>query len=195
MTAHRFQRDACQSATNEGKVPILNAASKEDPAKLGEKFNAVNLDIWDFDEQTKTPLKHIPNFVQGDVLKLDEIYPEPTFGLVVLGEFIEHCVPPVAKLALAQCRKVMKDDGWLCLTFPLDNRSPEKQHAKRLLKVIVPGETGHDITVWHQTVWEEPMLMEMLNDVGFEIKHRTAMSYGFVNNRKPNGWGLLLTKG
>lgn len=195
MNCHQYQSDACHNATEAGLLPILNAACKEDPGRLGHKWNATNLDIWDFDEQTKTPLKQIPNFVQGDVLKLGELFEPKSWGLVVLGEFLEHCVPAAAEAALKQIHTVLKDDGWLCLTFPLDSRPAHVQHGKHLLKVIVEGETGHDITVWHQTVWEEEMLEALLRDTGFKVKHKTALTYSFVRGRDPAGWGMLLTKG
>lgn len=188
-SAHRWQREACKGAAQ----PILNAACKEDPAKLGGDYGAINMDIWTFDEQTKKPLSQIPNFVQGDVLNMH--WEDGHFGTIILGEFLEHCVPAAAEAALAECKRCLKDDGVLAVTFPLDGRPAKAQHAEHLLKVIVKGETGHDITVWHQTVWEEEMLLPMFERLGLEITKREPISYGFIApKRDPEGWGILLKK-
>jgi len=187
--AHRWQRAGCEKAA----APILNAACKEDPAKLGRDYNAINLDIWTFDEQTNKQLSEIPNFVNGNVM--DMHWDDGFFGTIVLGEFIEHCVPQAAEDALIECKRVLDDDGKLIITFPLDGRPKEVQHAARLLKVIVEGKTGHDITVWHQTVWEDNMINEMLERVGLKIVQRDPIGYGWVlPKRDPEGWGLVLKK-
>lgn len=188
MRAHQIQRNFCETAAQ----PILNAACKEDPAKLGKFFNAVNLDIWDFDEQTRTPLHTIPNFVQGDVL--DMPFEDEKFGSVVLGEFLEHVMPHVALDALTEIKRVLKPEGQLLLTFPLDDRPAGVQHAKHLLKIIVPGTTGHDITVWHQTVWTDEMLETLFKGAGFEVVSRDPVPYAFVKNQNPNGWAIVLKK-
>lgn len=188
--AHRWQRKGCEGAA----APILNAACKEDPAKLGGDYGAVNMDIWTFDEQTKLPLSKIPNFVQGDVLNMPDDW-TGKYGTIVLGEFLEHCVPTAARDALLECKRVLKDDGRLIVTLPLDGRKAEAQHAKHLLKVIVKGETGHDITVWHQTVWEDDMLEELWKEVGLEVVLQEPINYGFIlPKRQPEGWGFILKK-
>ncbi len=188
--AHRWQRKGCEDAPK----PILNAACKEDPAHLGGDYGAINLDIWTFDEQTKIPLSQIPNFQQGDVLDM-KAFEDGHFGTIVLGEFLEHCVPAVAKVALLECKRVLKDDGRFVITFPLDGRPAKAQHAEKLLKVIVEGETGHDITVWHQTVWEEDMILPLFEECGFEVVSRESIPYGFISpKRDPEGWGYILKK-
>lgn len=198
MNAHEYQRSACEfycTGAGPDRLPILNAACKEDPAKIGHHFNAVNLDIWDFDEQTKKKLPEVvKNFVQGDVLDMQ--FEDGHFGVVVLGEFLEHCTIPAARRALFECRRVLADEGYLALTFPLDDRAPEAQHGKHLLKIIVEGETGHDITVWHQTVWEDEMLEGLLDDTGpWKVIQRRPLGYGFIRGRRdPQGWGITLQK-
>jgi ubiquinone/menaquinone biosynthesis C-methylase UbiE len=175
--------------------PILNAASKEDPGQIGAKTGAINLDICTFDEQTKTELKSIPNFVHGSVLDMSELYEDGHFRTVILGEFIEHAVYGAALQAMKECYRVLSDDGVLCLTFPLDDRPAEAQHAKHLLKVWVEGETGKDVVVWHQHVWEDDELKKLFEESGFVEIHRQQLGYGFVKGRKPEGWGVLLAKG
>ena len=187
--AHKWQRKHCEGSL----TPILNAACKEDPAHLGGDYDAINLDIWDFDEQTKIHLSKIPNFQQGDVMNMP--FTDRKFGTIVLGEFLEHCVPQAAKDSLLECHRVLKDDGKMVITLPLDGRPAEAQHAKHLLKIIVEGETGHNVTVWHQTVWEDPMLEELFASTGFEEVLREPLGYGFVKpKRDPDGWGIILKK-
>jgi len=175
--------------------PILNVACKEDPAKLGKSFGATNLDIETFCTQTKTNLpQKVPNFINGNVLEMSSIFTPGFYKLIVVGEFIEHCVVHCAVQALTECHKVLSDDGLLVLTFPLDDRPPEQQHAADQLRVIVPGETGTDITVWHQTVWTDEMLGGLFLRTGFREIERQTLSYGFVGPKDPQGWGIILEK-
>lgn len=187
--AHHWQRKGCEDAPK----PILNAACKEDPAHLGGDYGAINLDIWTHDEQTNIPLSRIPNFQQGDVLNMS--FEDGHFGTIVLGEFLEHCMPGAAKAALLECHRVLKDDGKFVVTFPLDSRPAHSQHAKHLLKVIVEGETGHDVTVWHQQVWEDELILPLFTECGFEVVLREKIPYGFISRgQDPQGWGFILKK-
>lgn len=191
MDAHKFQRDCCEKA----EQPILNVACKEDPAGLGHHFNAINFDVLDYDDFSKKDLRtQVKNFVQGDALKLTEHFNEKSYPTIVLGEFLEHCVPAAAQLALSEIRKVLTDDGKLIVTFPLDNRAPERQHGRSLLKVVVAGESGHDITTWHQTVWDLEKFEVLLSEVGFKIYHKQTLKYGFIRDRDPAGYGMVLKK-
>lgn len=192
MTAHHnFQRAICDRFAG----PILNAASKEDPAHLGDRFGATNLDIVTQDAFTKAILPNVcKNFVCGNVYDLADIFGPKHFGLIVLGEFLEHCVPGAALRALQACRVVLKDDGRVCVTFPLDERAPDLQHAKDLLFTVIEGETGHDIVSFHQTCWRDEMLVTLCLHAGFVIEERTEVHYGFVGDKSPQGWGLVLRK-
>ena len=93
MQAHVYQRTVCATARH----PILNAACKEDPACLGVKYNATNLDITDYCHFSNTDLKTLRNYIQGDVLNLRATFDAQFFPTIVLGEFLEHCVPSAAK--------------------------------------------------------------------------------------------------
>ena len=190
MKAHAYQIMYCKNA----KQPILNAACKEDPAKLGVTYGAINLDVWDECKQSNVKFATLPNFVQGDVCDM-HMFKDGHFGTVVLGEFLEHCVVGAARRALNEVRRVLADDGTVALTFPLDPRPPEAQHAKIHLKIYVKGETGHDMTVWHQTVWLDPMLASLFEDTGFKEIHREPLDYAFVGKlMQPNGWAVVLAK-
>lgn len=189
MNCHQYQYKACEVATQ----PILNAACKEDPAKLGRDFGAINLDVVPFDSQTKRSLYDLPNFQVGNLLELT--FEDNTFGTVVVGEFIEHCVEHAAQAALKEAWRVLKPGGLLILTFPLDGRPPERQHAKQFLNVVVEGETGHDITVWHQTVWTDELFEGLLEKTGpWVVEEKAELTYGFLRNQRPQGWGMKLRK-
>lgn len=186
--AHQYQLKACKDSPR----PLLNAACKEDPAGLGVNYDATNLDIWTKCQHTNRDLTKLPNFVQGDVCNMT-MFEDKHFGTVCLGEFIEHCKVPAAERALKECHRVLKDDGLLVLTFPLDHRPPEKQHAARHLVTYLTGDSGSDITVAHQTIWSQEMLEDLFKVTGFTEISRTELIYGFITN-KPNGWGIQLEK-
>jgi len=187
---HNYQREACAELRENGA--ILNAACKEDPGNLSQ-YGVINFDICELDEQTGKRLTDLPRFILGSVLKAADTFSEGQFAAVILGEYLEHCTMPAAIKSLEQMRYVLADDGVLVLTFPLDGRPKEKQHAKHLLKVWVEGETGHDITVWHQTVWTDEMLADLFKQTGFEVISREPLGYSFVNGY-PQGWGVRLRK-
>lgn len=188
---HTYQRTACEFRLAEG--PILNAACKEDPGGLS-RYGVTNFDICLVDEQTGRDLTKLPNFVHGSVLEASKHFAKHQFATIVLGEYIEHCVPNAVEATLLELRAILKDDGYLVITFPLDNRPAESQHAKHLLKVWWPGETGHDITVWHQTWWTDEMLVDLFAKTGFVEESRQVLGYGFVNHPAPEGWGIMLRK-
>lgn len=190
MQAHKFQINVCETA----EQPILNVACKEDPAGLGERFNAINFDILDYDEFTSRDLKMVKNFKQGDALELASVFPAKSYPTIVLGEFLEHCVPSAAIKVLKQIHTVLQDDGIVVVTYPLDNRAPERQHGKDKLKVTVPGDSGHDITTWHQTVWDFEKVEILMSEVGFRIAKHQPLDYGFVKDTKPAGYGMVLKK-
>lgn len=188
FTAHQYQSIKCSQA----QKPILNAASKEDPAYLGQQYGAINLDISTVDPPTGLDLHTVPNFIEGNVLQMT-MFEDKKFSTVVLGEFLEHCVFDTAVEALLEIKRVLKDNGLLIITFPLDDRPPEAQHAKRFLYTVWPGKTGHDITTFHQTVWEEDSLNKLLSQTGWKLLEKEELFYSFLS-KKPNGFGLILEK-
>jgi ubiquinone/menaquinone biosynthesis C-methylase UbiE len=183
---HKFQRQMVEKLAKEGFTPILNVASKEDPACLAD-FGATNLDIQQEDPSTGTNLmRDVPNFVHGDATNLP--FPDKSFKLVVLGEFLEHCYHNKAVQALTQAKRVLADDGKILCTFPLDNRPAEAQHNPPVTIEFTPGCWSH-----HVTVWSDDKLLPLLEEVGLKItfrKHTTYILGGIVLA----GRGLLLEK-
>lgn len=162
--------------------PILCGASKEDPSKLGETFGAVCLDNNDYDPQERFSLYDLPTFVQGSLLDIP--FEDKYFAIVVLGEILEHCPWNAALQIMRETRRVLKDNGRVVLTIPLDDRPPEVQHEQMII-----WEGG--ITNYHQTVWE-PLLWSMLlaQSEFVELQeHRQELNYGFCK-----GFGAVLRK-
>lgn len=191
MQAHVYQRTVCATA----RRPILNAACKEDPAGLGVKYDATNLDITDYCHFTNMDLTKLRNYIQGDVLNLRATFDAQFFPTIVLGEFLEHCVPAAAKQALLSIREVLLDDGVLVVTYPLDDRPKEVQHAQHMLVATVEGDTGHDITTYHQTVWDAESFNVLLEETGWVIEQKQPLHYGFLPGKDPGGYGMMLKKG
>lgn len=167
--------------------PILNVACQEDPAFLGEKFDAVNLDM-------RTVDLHLPeidyrrdvkNFVEGDARHLQ--WPGETFQTVVLGEFLEHATEAYAEEVLRECARVTRHSGHIVITFPYDDRRPEEQHEPDKLFEPVPG-----YTTYHRTLWSEAMLARLFKACGLVEVMRAGLAYMFT---KPmTGLGLVVCK-
>jgi SAM-dependent methyltransferase len=170
MPCHAYQREKAELLGNH----ILNVACKEDPARLGKDLGAINCDVNDFDPQENLSLYEVPNFQVGDACDLP--FGDKSFDVVVLGEFLEHCPYNAANLALYEAKRVLTSGGRIILTIPLDGRPKEVQHAPEHLVTW-----KHGITSWHQTVWEDALLAELLEEVGLEElpEHREEFEYGF----------------
>jgi SAM-dependent methyltransferase len=163
---------------------ILNVGCKEDPAELGATFGAINCDINEYDPQSELSLYTVPNFQVEDACNLS--FGDKSFDLVVLGEFLEHCPEPAARLALTEASRVLTSNGHIVLTIPYDSRPKEVQHAKHLLVTW-----KHGITSWHQTVWMDDKLLPLLNSLGLReiTSHRKNLNYGFCQ-----GVGIVVEK-
>jgi hypothetical protein len=188
LPCHQYQRSKAALFVEQGLTQVLNACSKEDPGKLGETFNATNLDICDFDIQEQISLYSIPNFVQASVL--DMPFANKSYKLVVLGEFLEHCSFAAAKAALLEVHRVLSDDGRVVVTVPLDPRPKHVQHLPhQLVTYVDAGEVV--ITSWHTAIWNPPEWNLLLAQSEFvELpEHRQELQYGFCS-----GFGAVLRK-
>ncbi len=186
MQAHVFQRNAVSVAER----PILNAACKEDPAKLSQ-YGVVNLDLLDFDPHTRTKLTSLRNFVHGSVTDLTTLFEPEHFKTIVLGVFLEHCSIPYGHEVLEEIYKALPVGGVLILTFPLDNRPAATQHGKQHLKILVGDEENPKFTTWHRTLWEGPELEELLHESRWKILTKETLHYGFT---KKGGYGIVAEK-
>lgn len=183
---HQFQRKMLKEHCEE---PILNAACQRDPANLGRDFNATNMDIMDYDQQSRMSLYELPNFVCGSIT--DAPFDNFSFQTIVLGELLEHCTFEAAKSALCEVYCLLRTRGKLVLTFPQDPRRKELQHAPELLYMWEEG-----ITSWHSHVWTEEELVSLFRTVGFREVHREILHYGPLNGLPEGcpGLGILLIK-
>lgn len=178
---HHFQRAMCVKYNH--LRPILNAASKEDPGNI-DQYGPIHLDCVEKDVFTGIVLKDkLKNFVLGSVFDMN-MFEDRKFGLIILGEWLEHTTQAAARKGLLECRRVLKDDGRLVLTFPKDHRPPEKQHGEGQLFTWVEG-----VTSWHQTVWEDNLLLDLFKDTCLIEQERVEIGYGHSE-----GLGLVLSK-
>lgn len=184
---HRFQREKVQELHAQGFQPIINIASKEDPACLAD-FGAINVDITSEDASTGTVMvRDVPNFQQGDATNL-VAFKDGQFGLAVLGEFLEHCYFNKAVEALSEAKRVIRDDGRILLTFPRDPRPAEAQHNPPVTIEYTPGCWSH-----HVTVWKDDMLVELFKTVGLREVYRKHTHY-VLGGICLSGLGLILEK-
>ena len=181
-----YQAEVCRVIAERSPQKILNAASNSDPALLGRTFDAVNLDILEYDPCGGVDLTRIRNYVHGSVLDIP--FEDGHFDIVVLGEFLEHCKLPIADRAMQECKRVLADDGVLVITVPQDNRPLKIQMDNRPTLVYKYDEDA-DITSWHQTFWTDEMLEELVDRNGY-----TAISQKKLNYLFTEGWGMVLRK-
>ena len=179
---HGFQLRMCERY---GK-PILNVASHDDPAMLGERFDAVNLDATvKFDSGASTA--EVKNFVHGDAMAMPADW-TGRFATVVLGEYLEHCDLDVAVTTLKECARVCRPDGVIVVTFPLDDRPKEEQHTEPDKFYWV----NSGFSSWHRTVWTDPMLADLFSRSGLAEVSRADLLYPLT--KVVPGWGIVLRK-
>jgi SAM-dependent methyltransferase len=184
MECHEYQRLICSQSGR----PILNVGCKEDPTDLGNLFDAINVDRFSYDPHTGTDLsKKVKNFIKADARRLP--WTKPTFATVVIGELLEHCQPGPAKDILLEAKRVLLDDGIIVITFPLDTRPPREQHAPHLLMMWDEG-----ITSWHSSVWSDDRFLPLIEEVGLRQREKTPLSYPFLPNANPQGYGVVLVR-
>ncbi len=161
----------------------MNVACQEDPAFLGEKFDAVNVDLRATDMHITDIdyLRDVKNFKQADARNLP--FEDRSFTTVVLGEFLEHATEEYAAEVLKECARV--SSGVVVLTFPFDDRPPHEQHEPDKLFEVVPG-----YTTYHRTIWSDDMLANLFRSAGMQERLRASLGYFFT---KPmGGLGIVL---
>lgn len=183
---HTWQRMTVARLAQQGYTPILNIASKEDPAGLAD-FGATNLDIQTFDPSQGIDLvRSVPNFVHGDACNLP--FPDKSYRMTVHGEFLEHCEFDRAVQALTSAKRVLADDGVMVLSFPLDPRPLSVQHDPPVYTEFVKG-------CWagHVTVWTEELREKLYVEVGLVEAERHYLNY-ILGGIPLGGRGLVLRK-
>lgn len=165
--------------------PILNAASGQDPVELW-KLGAINLDILD---------SGAPNYTKGTIFDLP--FEEGSIGTVVCSEFLEHCKMESAIHAMSECRRVLRKEGHLILTIPLDGRPVKEQAvldimAKKDSQSSMTGQSEEVFTGHHQTWWGNEMLDDLCDKAGMVEVHRRPLCYPMTSYI--GGWGLIWEK-
>ena len=179
----QYQRTWCARAHG----PILNCGCKEDPAHLGKDFDAVNMDVVDYDTQMRVSLYSVPNFTIGSFFDIP--FPDDHFRTIVLGDILEHATVAQAREGIQECGRVLKAGGWIIITLPQDVRPPEVQHTPENL-VTYPG----GLTSWHR-YWSDEELFGFLQTLQVtqidrtRLRYHPALSY---QGKDCFGWGLTL---
>ena len=178
---HAFQSEWCFHLGG----PILNLCSQADPAHLGEKYGATNLDICDREIDKNTIYRdEVKNFIQGDARKTP--FKDGEFKVVVLGETIEHCTERYAYDLMRECVRVSRE--YIILTYPYDPRPKEEQQKEEHLIEYAPG-----CVSWHQTLWDREMLLKMFNS--FELRVLVTRDIFYYFTKVIPGVGFVLKKG
>lgn len=166
-------------------LPLANFGSKEDPADLGRLVGATNIDVETYDHQIGYDLTTVRNFVNASVFDLP--FDDDHFASGVLGDLLEHCYFEPAVKMFKELRRVIRPGGPLMLTFPLDPRPPEQQHAdpKCLYELEEPG-----TFTYHVKVWDTFELNRLFNETGWDCTGSVELQYG---NLCP-GWAIYLRR-
>lgn len=181
LQSHAFQSEWCHILGG----PILNACCQADPAFLGEKYGAVNVDSDDREIDTQTIYKdEVKNFIQCDVRALP--FADHSFRTSVLGETIEHCTTDYAYDALKEICRVTSD--YIIITYPYDDRPKEEQHKPEHLVEYAPG-----CTSWHQTLWTRETLEQLFKSLKLRVIAQRDLTYYFT--KTVPGIGMVLRKG
>lgn len=165
---HKFQREWTKKMLEEsGGKRVVNFACKEDPAKLYHMFNAVNIDIRDEDEETKTALRDVVgNFIQCDIRNTP--FFDDVFDVAVLGEILEHCTFEAAAEVVQEANRLA---CFAVVTVPFDTRAPHEQHDEEALYEVAPG-----CYTYHVTNWKDD-LAPLFEANGWEILHVEKLDY------------------
>jgi 2-polyprenyl-3-methyl-5-hydroxy-6-metoxy-1,4-benzoquinol methylase len=181
---HNFQVRMCERF---GK-PVLNVACQDDPAFLGEKFDAINLDRLqdDIHLEDMNYARDLKNFHNLDARQMPADWAD-RFATTVLGEFLEHVTEEYALEIVSACVRATKPGGVMVFTFPHDHRKPEEQHDKDKLYEAVPG-----YTTYHRTIWTDEMLERLFKAAGLKEILRGELTYLLDRTGKPmRGLGLV----
>jgi hypothetical protein len=158
------------------KGEVINIGCNTDYAKLKQDFGALNVDLFDVDPKTNLPL-------QID-LKCDGRHLPADFGgkydTVVLGEILEHMEPEARKAQLTEAMRVSKDNAWIIISCPFDDRDMEEPLE------VAPG-CYHN----HTLGMTQSQLEESIKDAGLKIHRREKIKYPFD---EVEGMGYVVLK-
>ena len=120
------------------------------------------------------PLKNYGNnsnciVIESDITK-DRFIKENSIKVVILSEVLEHLTEDNGKEVIRSIHKILKDDGTLLLTTPINPKSNNVDMDAEFKK-------------WdHVTYYEYDKLIDLLNDLGFEVEFYAFNK--FIGRRK-----------
>lgn len=158
---------------------VLNIGCGHDLADI-KSLGAVNLDI-----ALADPIHGNPNKV--DILADARDLPESlhnSFDSIILGDILEHMSEEDIVKSLKCAKKCLREDGYLIITIPDDDRDFSRQHIK-------DGVTGKElyadgISCFHLRRISKEDLERMISGAGMSIKFIQELDYAFFP-----GFGIL----
>jgi len=116
---------------------------------------------------------HINDILYGDAEKLDQVFPDRKFELIIAGDIMEHlnCVGEM----LASARKVLAPGGELIIT------TPNALAVKRVLGAIFLREERNNPD--HMYFFSPITLWQAARRFGYEITELNTFMYEAYNNK------------
>lgn len=156
---------------------ILNIGCGDDGANL-RGMGAVNLDAREANPQGLQNAPHIT----GDARKL----PKEVYGLfdtVVLGDILEHMTFWDRVTSLREAKKALRNGGYIVVTLPSDNRTPEDRKAMAVAPSgtdeYIEGISAHHIYV------DRDEMENMVAAAGLSASRWQPIDYTYFT-----GWGF-----
>ena len=186
LRAYEFQRDFITSSVEQyGRdMESINVGCKQDPAGTGVLApGMIQFDILEIDPITGFNQTTLPFFILGDAREMP--FPDETFHLAVLGEFLEHCTEEMNAQVLSECARVLRPEGTLIVTYPFDVRHPTEQHPRNQLVEYCDA-----AATWHRMACtpEELPMPDSLTEV-----HQERLPYPWAQPTQ-HGYGLIYCK-
>jgi SAM-dependent methyltransferase len=100
----------------------------------------------------------------------DAHFPDDAFDVVAMSHVVEHLPNP--RKTLAECRRVLKKDGWLVMVTPNTGSVGRKRFEKNWIGLDVPR---------HLMIFNTRCMRTLLESVGFRVRELTTKArMGFL---------------
>ncbi len=135
------------------ETTILNVGSHDGCFEhFAFKKGLKNVTTLDVDDKTINRIKrNVPesNIIKGVIE--DSHIPDNSYDVIVITEVLEHLIDPV--VALKEMKRMLKKDGMILATVPLDGKIPSRMHLHEF--------NLYDIIYLFQNIGEKFIVMEL----------------------------------